>query len=144
MQSIFVARGPNFRKNFTIKSFPNVELYQVMCSILDIPPSPNDGTWEFVQPMLRDLQRPKDLPVSYASLVLKVVGALIIVLLVSAIVCAYYCKQRTGYTILPKSDETENDVSGNFFYTIHVRIMSWLGLVLQRRDPCTVHSAESL
>ncbi|CAD5113234.1 DgyrCDS2413 [Dimorphilus gyrociliatus] len=47
MRTYFAATGPAFRKKQILPHFPNVDLYNVMCSILDINPSPNNGTATF-------------------------------------------------------------------------------------------------
>lgn len=44
MRALFVGHGPAFRDGVTIEPFLNVELYNVMAGIMDIEPSPNDGT----------------------------------------------------------------------------------------------------
>ena len=41
-----------FKKNFVAKGFPNVDMYQIMCRILNIKPRPNNGTWNNVKDML--------------------------------------------------------------------------------------------
>lgn len=51
MRSIFVAKGPNFKRNFIAEGFPNVDMYQIMCKILGITPKPHNGTWEGVKDM---------------------------------------------------------------------------------------------
>lgn len=47
MQAFFAASGPAFRKGQTLPSFPNVDLYDVMCSVLGIKPASNNGTATF-------------------------------------------------------------------------------------------------
>ncbi len=44
MRALFVGHGPAFRDGVTVEPFLNVELYNVMAGIMDIEPSPNDGT----------------------------------------------------------------------------------------------------
>ena len=45
MHAIFVAHGPSFRKDLTAKPFQNVQLYNLMCALIDIEPAENNGTW---------------------------------------------------------------------------------------------------
>lgn len=52
MRGIFLAFGPDFKKNYTSKPFPNIELYQLMCHVLGVIPNPNNGTWSNVAPLL--------------------------------------------------------------------------------------------
>jgi alkaline phosphatase D len=43
MHGIFYAKGPSFKKNYKQASFKNVELYNLMASLLNIDPARNDG-----------------------------------------------------------------------------------------------------
>ncbi|XP_013782584.1 ectonucleotide pyrophosphatase/phosphodiesterase family member 5-like [Limulus polyphemus] len=50
MRPLFLARGPSFKKNFTITSiFETVNIYPMICHLLDIRPAPNNGSLENVQ-----------------------------------------------------------------------------------------------
>jgi hypothetical protein len=42
----------DFRKGYLAPPFPNVDVYQIMCKILDLDPSPHNGTWSHVSGML--------------------------------------------------------------------------------------------
>ena len=50
MHSIFLAKGPAFDADFKekISPFSNVELYQVMCRIIGLKTSPNNGSMEWL------------------------------------------------------------------------------------------------
>lgn len=52
MQTVFRAEGPDFRKGFKAAQFRNVSIYPLVCWILGIEPSPNDGDIGEVAPML--------------------------------------------------------------------------------------------
>lgn len=52
MRAIFTAAGPDFKRNYRIKPFLNIQLYQIMCRILNITPQPHNGTWSEVKDML--------------------------------------------------------------------------------------------
>lgn len=52
MFPIFISHGPAFKKNFTIPSFRNVDIYPLMCFILGIQPATNNGTLENVLDMV--------------------------------------------------------------------------------------------
>ncbi len=43
MQASFYARGPSFKTQKVIPTFDNVNLYELMCKLLEITPAPNDG-----------------------------------------------------------------------------------------------------
>ena len=44
MRATFVAHGSAFKKDVTVAPFQNIELYNMMASIIGVTPSPNDGT----------------------------------------------------------------------------------------------------
>jgi predicted AlkP superfamily pyrophosphatase or phosphodiesterase len=51
MRGIFLAAGPAFRKGITVPAFGNIEVYNLLCRILRLTPSPNDGVFERVSGM---------------------------------------------------------------------------------------------
>lgn len=54
MQVGFRAMGPDFKVGYTKPSrFPNVDVYPLLCRLLGITPSPNDGNLDEVADMLR-------------------------------------------------------------------------------------------
>ena len=54
MQVGFRAMGPDFKVGYTKPSrFPNVDVYPLLCRLLGIIPSPNDGNLDEVADMLR-------------------------------------------------------------------------------------------
>jgi len=52
MFPIFISHGPGFKKNFTIDSFRNVDIYPLMCFLLGIEPAANNGTLDNVMDMV--------------------------------------------------------------------------------------------
>ncbi|UYV73546.1 ENPP4 [Cordylochernes scorpioides] len=54
MKPLFVAHGPAFRRGFLAKPFRNIDLYPLMCHILNISVSPNNGSFEMVRHLLAD------------------------------------------------------------------------------------------
>jgi predicted AlkP superfamily pyrophosphatase or phosphodiesterase len=46
MAGFFIGIGRKFRFNTVIEEMPDVDVYNIMCSILDLKPSPNNGTLE--------------------------------------------------------------------------------------------------
>ncbi|XP_060071861.1 bis(5'-adenosyl)-triphosphatase enpp4-like [Ylistrum balloti] len=44
MKSIFYAMGPNFRQKYPASPFKSIDLYPLVCELLDMPPSDNNGT----------------------------------------------------------------------------------------------------
>jgi len=43
MRAVFIGAGPGLRSGVRVDSVLNVDLYVLMCRLLDIPPAPNDG-----------------------------------------------------------------------------------------------------
>jgi len=52
MHALFVAAGPAFRQNSVVPPFENVHVYGVMCRVLGIAPSTNDGDPEIARSLL--------------------------------------------------------------------------------------------
>ncbi|KAK1354882.1 Ectonucleotide pyrophosphatase/phosphodiesterase family member 3 [Heracleum sosnowskyi] len=53
MRSIFVGHGPRFAKAKKVPSFENVQIYNLVTSILNIKGAPNNGTSSFPQTVLK-------------------------------------------------------------------------------------------
>lgn len=60
MRPIFVARGPAFKTNETVEPIKNVDIYPLICHLLGIEPSPNNGSLERAMTLLRTRGNPKD------------------------------------------------------------------------------------
>ena len=43
MGATFIASGPAFKHGVTVPAFDNVEIYPLLCKILDLKPEPNDS-----------------------------------------------------------------------------------------------------
>lgn len=52
MHPIFLAHGPDFRKNITKQTMNFTDLYPLLCHLLDIRPLPNNGSLDNVKDML--------------------------------------------------------------------------------------------
>jgi predicted AlkP superfamily pyrophosphatase or phosphodiesterase len=53
MFSIFYAAGPAFKKNYRFESLNNIDVYNLICKILDVKPAKNDGNPEHLKKLLR-------------------------------------------------------------------------------------------
>ena len=53
MRATFIAHGRAFKKKKVVEPFENVEVYNIMCKILKLKPTKNDGDLERVKKMLR-------------------------------------------------------------------------------------------
>lgn len=56
MHAIFYAAGPAFRKNFAMKTFDNIDIYPLICEILNLYPAPTDGSLNDVRKMLKNTE----------------------------------------------------------------------------------------
>lgn len=53
MQGLFIASGPRLRRGLAFKPFENIHLYNLMCAVIGVEPSSNDGDPAVIQDMLR-------------------------------------------------------------------------------------------
>lgn len=53
MEAIFMAHGPGFKEKTEVKPFENIEIYNLMCDLLQIKPAPNNGTHGSLNHLLR-------------------------------------------------------------------------------------------
>ena len=49
MHPIFIGHGPMFKQNFVSPQFRIVDIYEMMCHILDVTPAVNNGSFENVK-----------------------------------------------------------------------------------------------
>uniref|UniRef100_A0A8C5AYI3 Ectonucleotide pyrophosphatase/phosphodiesterase 1 n=1 Tax=Gadus morhua TaxID=8049 RepID=A0A8C5AYI3_GADMO len=65
MQAVFIGYGPHLKHRTTVPPFENIEVYNLLCDLLGIPPSPNNGTHGSLNHLLK---RPVHRPVHPAQL----------------------------------------------------------------------------
>lgn len=53
MFSIFYAAGPAFKKRYKFKELDNIDVYNLVCRVLDLKPAKNDGNPAHIKGMLR-------------------------------------------------------------------------------------------
>ena len=53
MHAIFIAAGPAFKEGLVVEPFENIQVYNVMASILHLKPAPNNGDLSTVKGMLK-------------------------------------------------------------------------------------------
>ncbi|PRY98302.1 ectonucleotide pyrophosphatase/phosphodiesterase [Marinilabilia salmonicolor] len=53
MHGIFYGIGPSFNSGIECKSFQNIEVYNIVCKLLNIEPAPNDGKFSNVSELLK-------------------------------------------------------------------------------------------
>ncbi|XP_076872829.1 ectonucleotide pyrophosphatase/phosphodiesterase family member 1 [Brachyhypopomus gauderio] len=54
MQAIFIGHGPGLKFKTTVAPFENIEVYNLLCDLLDIHPAPNNGTHGSLNHLLRN------------------------------------------------------------------------------------------
>jgi len=52
MHPIFIAHGPAFKKGYKAKPFKSIDLYPLLCHLLDIDPRPNNGSFDAIRHIL--------------------------------------------------------------------------------------------
>ncbi|XP_070567467.1 ectonucleotide pyrophosphatase/phosphodiesterase family member 7-like [Ptychodera flava] len=52
MKNIFVATGPDFKTGYISEPFNSVDIYPLLCQILQLEPAPNNGSLEIVKTLL--------------------------------------------------------------------------------------------
>ena len=54
MKPIFMAMGPEFKVGVKIPIFHNIDVYELMCHLLDIEPAPNNGSLHRAHSILKE------------------------------------------------------------------------------------------
>lgn len=52
MRTIFMAKGPSFKKHYQGEPINLVDIYQIYAHVLDLEPQPNNGSWSRVRSYL--------------------------------------------------------------------------------------------
>lgn len=54
MKTIFIASGPSFKKGYRLQSsIKSVDIYPLLCHLLDLEPAPNNGSFQKIAPLLQ-------------------------------------------------------------------------------------------
>uniref|UniRef100_A0A8C8M369 SMB domain-containing protein n=1 Tax=Oncorhynchus tshawytscha TaxID=74940 RepID=A0A8C8M369_ONCTS len=54
MQAIFISYGPGLKYKTQVAPFENIEVYNLLCDLLDVPPAPNNGTHGSLNHLLKN------------------------------------------------------------------------------------------
>jgi len=54
MHPIFIAHGPAFKKNYVAAPFETVNIYPLMCHLLEVTPRSNNGSLDNIKHILSD------------------------------------------------------------------------------------------
>ncbi|XP_059837552.1 ectonucleotide pyrophosphatase/phosphodiesterase family member 3-like isoform X1 [Hypanus sabinus] len=68
MHAIFIGNGPGFKFKTEVGPFDNIELYNLMCDMLQITPSPNNGTHGSLNHLLKNPPKSPTLPAEVSAL----------------------------------------------------------------------------
>ncbi|KAM4695279.1 ectonucleotide pyrophosphatase/phosphodiesterase family member 5 [Discoglossus pictus] len=82
MQSLLIASGPAFKKNYTREAMNSTEVYSLMCHLLGIAPLPNNGSLNNVLDLLDSSSLPNstyDYQETYAHFIGVFLGVVIVV-----------------------------------------------------------------
>ena len=52
MRPLFYGYGSSLKKNVDIRPFETINLYNLMCRLLNVEPSQNNGTMSIIEPLL--------------------------------------------------------------------------------------------
>jgi len=69
---IFLARGPNFKRNKKISGFINVDVYPLICNLIRIECNPNNGTLKTFEEVLNNSNKMavNNLPLTFSSFII--------------------------------------------------------------------------
>ena len=113
MHPIFLAHGPAFKNSYKIKSFNNVDIYPLMCSILGVKPAANNGSLDNVVDMLKSSH--------YANFGLVFVMLMSVSFLVTTITIIMVCylnrnRSNSDHNLDNDNDDVSNQVINNDGY----------------------------
>ncbi|GFO15234.1 ectonucleotide pyrophosphatase/phosphodiesterase family member 5 [Plakobranchus ocellatus] len=97
MHPFFLAMGPSFKKGYSVDTFNNVDVYPLMCKLLNLVPAPNNGSMNIVKKLLV----PEDPKTSMITFVTYIVGGVLIVA-VASIFTFGVCRYRRYLTSLKR------------------------------------------
>lgn len=94
MHPFFIARGPSFKKGFSIQTFNNVDVYPLMCKILGLVPAPNNGSLDHVQALLKTEISEPDKILDFDSTFVIYIIILVFIATVGGIFSIAACRQQ--------------------------------------------------
>lgn len=105
MSPFFIAYGPAFKKGIVSEPFDSVDIYPLMCHILELTPAPNNGSLDHVKHLLQEKPGLFHLPISFsitAVSFLLVVGVTVTVAGIFSICTIIHARKKPRF-ILPSS-----------------------------------------
>lgn len=108
MHPIFIARGPAFKKAYKAEPFASVDLYPLLCHLLDIEPRPNNGSFEAIKHIMAGGD---NLNITRITLLLSVVFAV----LIATLWCIGACRCQRGLVMRSRIDAPWKQVPSDNF-----------------------------
>lgn len=119
MNTIFFARGPDFKKDITIEPFESVNIYPLLAHLLGINPRPNNGSLSVFKHILKDWSDLEEIQLhgKYPSYIYAIIfggGILVSLIILAAIYFSlihFYwviCGRKVRYVKVPR-DQFEED-----------------------------------
>ncbi|GFR57731.1 ectonucleotide pyrophosphatase/phosphodiesterase family member 5 [Elysia marginata] len=91
MHPFFLAMGPSFKKGYSIDTFNSVDVYPLMCQLLQVIPAPNNGSMDVVKMLLVDLN---DSKTSVTTFVTYIVGGVLVACVASVFMFGVFRYRR--------------------------------------------------
>ncbi|XP_005109194.1 ectonucleotide pyrophosphatase/phosphodiesterase family member 5 [Aplysia californica] len=106
MHPFFVAMGPAFKSGYAVDTFHSVDVYPLMCHLLGLEPSANNGTMEVVSQLLMSTQDSSSSVVTFTTYVIGIVVISCVAGLYMVAACRYHrylSLKRKSYKLLAES-----------------------------------------
>ena len=139
MYPFFIARGPAFKQNFTTQPFEIIDIYPLICHILGIEPSPNNGSLARVKGLFKATQSTASTNAPTESTtekqrtgnkIVKIAGFVIlgfaglVSLVASILLIIRWCKRQNRPKKLTWQNEDEDETAGNTVNVDHADDMA--------------------
>ena len=109
MHGIFIAHGPSFKKNLKVKLIKNIDIYELMCFVLQITPHSNNGSLDRIKFIVDEKTIFKVIMKHPALIVtlLSLCGIFVIVVILGCTVSCYRNLKESSQAYRPLSAEDE-------------------------------------
>ncbi|ESO88927.1 hypothetical protein LOTGIDRAFT_153994 [Lottia gigantea] len=88
MHPFFMVKGPSFKAGATIETLNNVDIYSLMCHLLDLKPAPTNGSLDLVRDLLKEDD--EHTVVTFATYI----GILVFIALIAGVFTMAACRQH--------------------------------------------------
>nr|XP_006815155.1 PREDICTED: ectonucleotide pyrophosphatase/phosphodiesterase family member 5-like [Saccoglossus kowalevskii] len=105
MRAFFIAHGPAFKSNFTSKPFNNVDVYPLICHIMNLQPGPHNGSLSAVNHMLTSSHSFVYLSGHLAIIIVCSIALISVILLAPVYLWKHFKGQHSGSINLKLDDD---------------------------------------